>query len=203
MYNIRNFEEEFTIHTMSDAERDAMYDEFKKSYEKETGHAWDEGKFLSRAGNWEFFGTPKGGIAVRRQRSGMWKLVAVFGNPRDVINGFHELVSKHGNEPIWGAMTDKLANMLGRLSHGQFKVPPAIFVKTVIPYIKNVFGDMVERVEKDGALVINMQGIGVVKKYFVANKAYYRQILSKGMAQLKIPALIQKTLGALLKKLVA
>lgn len=199
MYEIK---ESFTYDDLSQQDKEALYNEFKASYEKETGKAWEAGKFLSRARNWTFYGSSLGGIAVRKQRSGMIKFVAAFGNPLTVARGLKELTTTEANSAIWGAMSEKLCEMLEKFTHNDFKRPPAFFVKLLIPRIKNVFGDVVKEVKKDGAIVIEMDGIGTVEKYFIANKGYYRFMLEKGLDQIDLPAPIKKVLMGGLKLLI-
>jgi hypothetical protein len=182
MIKIYNFtlqetlKESFRYTDLNNTEQQKVYDEFKKAYVKATGTAWDEDKFIRRAHNWIFFGDISGGIAVRKQRSGLYKLVATYGSPKNVISGYKQMESEIGGEPIWGAMTLNLAQMLEKVSRNSFKIAPKLFVKTVIPHIKHIFGDVVKKVEKDGRLVIDTPA-GEMKKFFIANTVYYNHIL--------------------------
>ena len=162
-------DEEFEFDSLSASDQQALYDAFKHSYEKATGNAWDQSKFVNRAYNWTFFGDVSGGIAVRKQKSGLIKLNASYGSPRGVIKGFQELVNNHGDEPIWGAMDKKIATHLE--SQG-FISPPKIVIKLLVPILNKVIGDHIQDVAKDGGLIVNTE-FGPCTKYFVANKAYF------------------------------
>lgn len=196
--------ESFQYNDLSAIEQKKVYDAFKKAYEKATGAAWDERHFVSRAYNWSFFGTIEGGVAVRKQRSGLNKLVATYGSPKNVINGYHQMEKEIGHEPIWGAMTLNLAQMLEKISNKDFKLAPKLFVKNVIPHIKHIFGDVVKDFTKDGGILIDTPA-GTMTKYFIANKKYYYQILD--MAQnnsdkLPIPKPIIKIITPILRRFI-
>ncbi len=194
--------ESFQFNSLDDDEKDQLYSEFKASYEKETGAAWDESKFISRSRAWTFYGTVKGGVAVRKQRSGLIKLVAVFGNPLTVARAFKEMQTEENGVPIWGAMTKNLADMMERFTKGEFKRPPGIFVKMLVPYIKNVFGDDIKSVGMDGGITMDVAGIGTFKKFFIANKAYYRWIMENGVNELNIPDPVKNMIIPLLVKMI-
>lgn len=202
--NIDLFLEEFRYNQLSDEEKETLYTEFKKAYEKATGAAWDEGKFISRAREWVFYGTIEGGIAVRPQRSGLHKMVAAFGSPKKIIDGFNELDSALRNEPVWGVMTENLAIMLEKISKGNFKRPPAIFTKTVVPKIAHTFGDDVKGVTSKGAIMVDTPA-GVREKYFIANKHYWRWMLDaaeNNPDRIPVPGIVLKGMLAILRKLV-
>lgn len=172
-----SLEESFTFNSLSDDEKDQLYLEFKKSYEKAVGVAWDRNTFESRAYAWKFFGSVEGGIAVRKQNSGMYKLNATFGSPRKIIEAFKEMQREIGNDPVWGVMTMDLALMLEKLSRKEFKMPPKLFVKTVIPHIAHIFGSEVKSVDpSDGGIIVSTPA-GDMKKFFIANKKYYESVL--------------------------
>ena len=61
-------EEVFNFKGLDDDAKDRIFSIFKDSYEKSLGTSWSKDKFLSRANNWEFYGTEKGFVAVRPQR---------------------------------------------------------------------------------------------------------------------------------------
>jgi len=204
-YHSKSLQESFRFNSLTDDEKEEMYLSFKKSYEKATGASWDQFKFKNRAYNWTFFGEKTGGIAVRNQRSGLVKMVSAFGSPKKVINGYKEMVSEIGNKPIWGVMTENLAIMLEKISNKEFKRAPKIFVKTVIPHIKNIFGDIVLDVDKKtGAIVIDTPA-GPMDKYFIANKNYYKDILDKAKDKsdlIPVPKPVLKVLVDILKKFI-
>ena len=91
-------------------EKRQIFNVFTQSYVKATGTSWDERKFYSRAGEWLFFGDPTGFITLRPQKSGYYKLTGVAGSPKAIMRAMQELVST--NYPIWGMLTQDLANML-------------------------------------------------------------------------------------------
>jgi hypothetical protein len=171
-------QESFKFRDLTPGEVDQIYDEFKKSYEKATGASWDKGRFLSRAEGWTFFGIPEGGVAVREQRSGLVKLVASYGSPKKVMNGVKEMLSEIGNKPIWGVMTLRLAQALEKFTSKEFRIAPKMFVKTVVPHIKHIFGDVILDVKKDGAIVVESPA-GPMEKYFIYNRAYAKQMLDQ------------------------
>jgi len=77
-------EKEFYFRDLTDPEQDMLYQEFRDSYTKATGAAFDRDAFEWRADNWTFYGEPPddrnpnapvGGIAVRKQPSGLISLL--------------------------------------------------------------------------------------------------------------------------------
>lgn len=194
-------DESFKYHDLDQEEQDELFNKFKQSYEKAVGVAWDRGRFESRARDWIFFGSKEGGIALRRQRSGLYKLNATFGSPKSVVNAFHEMMSEIGNEPIWGIMTLSLAEMLQKLSNKEFKMPPKLFAKTVIPHISHIFGDVVKTVNPDGGIVVDTPA-GEMTKYFIANKKYYHDLIDMAKNnpdKVPIPKSVLNTLIGILK----
>jgi len=195
--------ETFSLSDLSPDEIDRFYDVYKTSYEKETGSSWTKDKFLNRASHWEFFGDIDGGIALRWQpRAKMYKMVATYGSPIKVARSLKSLRTELSDKPIWGAMSKKLADSLESSTSGEFKKAPPLLIKTLIPFIKQSFGDVIESIDKDGALNINISEIGTVKKYYIANKNYYKQILDNGLDSMSIPDIIKTPLKFLLKKLI-
>jgi hypothetical protein len=102
-------------------EQEVLYNVFKDTYVRATGAAFDKDDFDWRASNWTFFGEPPngtsnesnvGGIAVRKQPSGLIKLVASFGNFRGVLKGFDELTSHNSNAEIWGIVDKNIKSLL-------------------------------------------------------------------------------------------
>jgi len=204
LYGGNKLSESFRYDSLTPIEQNDLYASFKQSYEKAVGASWDQDKFESRSRNWLFFGSKKGGIATRKQNSGMYKLVATFGSPKEIINSFNEMISEIGRDPIWGVMTDNLAVMLEKRSNGQFKQPPKLFVKILIPKIKNIFGDVIHSVENDGGIVLDTPA-GLMTKYFIANNSYYTQMLDQmenRADSLPIPKPVVKILIGILKKFI-
>lgn len=196
--------EEFRYADLTAEEQDTLYNKFRDAYEKATGAAWDREFFMRRASNWTFFGTIEGGIAVRRQRSGMYKLNATFGSPKQIVSAFHELMNEIGTQPIWGAMTDNLASMLEKLSNKEFRKAPKLFTKTVVPHIKHIFGDEVLGVDDKGLIEVETPA-GVMRKAFVANRVYYSHMLDMAKQNpdsLPIPNFLIQTLIPILKSLI-
>jgi hypothetical protein len=169
-------DESFDYGSLSQEDKDELYNNFKKAYEKAIGIAWDKNMFNSRAYGWTFFGSKEGGVALRKQKSGMYKLNASYGSPRKVIEGFQEMEKEIGSDPIWGVMTLTVADLLEKVSKGEFKKPPKLFVKTVIPHIKHIFGSEIKEVKKNGAIIVSTPA-GNMEKFLIANKAYYRTLL--------------------------
>jgi hypothetical protein len=99
-------------------------------------------------------------------------------------------------------MTKNLADMLEKFSHGEFKRAPGLFVKILVPFIRNIFGDDIKKVSLDGGITMDVEGIGTFTKYFIANKAYYKWMISKGMDETRIPDAVKNTLLPFLQKLV-
>ena len=197
-------QESFKFNNLSGAEQEKLFSEFEKSYIKATGASWDKNHFLSRAYNWTFFGDENGGIAVRKQRSGLYKLVASYGSPKKIISAFKEMQNEIGNEPIWGAMTLNLANMLEKLTNNEFKIAPKLFVKTLIPKIKHIFGDDILGVKKDGAIIVNTPA-GKMEKYFIYNKAYAAHMidqLKNHPEKLPVPNALITILLPIVKKMI-
>lgn len=195
--------EMFHYNSLTPEEKDTLYQAFRDAYEKAVGVAWDRNKFENRAYGWTFFGDVEGGIAVRQQRSGMYKLNATFGELRKILKAYYEMDSKIGNEPVWGVMTADLAKMLEKLSKGKFKQPPKMFTKMVIPHIKGIFGADIKKVEGDGAIVVDTPA-GLMKKYFIGNKAYFDTLLDNALAhpeRVPVPQPVLKMLIPIIKSM--
>ncbi len=86
----------FTYDSLDPNQRQKLFGMFEESYRKETGQAWSQPKFESRAQNWHFYGDEDGFVAVRPQRSGMKKLVGVAGSPKSIIKGVDQLQQETG-----------------------------------------------------------------------------------------------------------
>lgn len=171
-----------------------MYGLFKKSYEDVTGHSWDQSKFSGRSHNWTFYGKQdEGGIAIRKQNSGLIKLVSAFGSPRAVFYGFLELNKKEGSNPIWGVMSKDLADHLKKIN---FSSPPPLVIKILAPLVSKAMGQNIKKINNDGAFVVDM-GWGDIEKYFVANKPYYKWLLTND--QIPLPQGIKNILASFIK----
>lgn len=148
------------------------YEIFKTSYDKSTGSSWSKDKFLSRARNWKFYGDSDGYVAVRQQRSGMLKLNGVAGSTRSIVKGLKELLAE--NHPTWGMVSEDMLPMAHKLG---FITPPAFVIKLLIKSIPaSVFGADFD-MNDDGSITLHYHDVGLVTKYFIANKQYYKQIL--------------------------
>lgn len=163
---------------------DRLYAIFADSYKKETGVAWSKDKFLSRARGWVFYGDETGYVAVRPQRSGMKKLVAVAGDARGILKGLDELSAEGG--PIWGAVSAPLAKMAKKrgmiVPHLVMGGPTVLkaLVRTIPP---EVFGGVTPTVEPDGGVALDYADTGRAVKYLIGNREYFAHAL--GLPQVK------------------
>jgi 3-methyladenine DNA glycosylase Tag len=187
-YNL--LESEFTL---SEIDPESIYKVFKDSYDKSTGMSWDYNKFIQRSANWKFFGNTEGFVTVRVQKSGFWKITSCAGNPKGILKGLEELVSK--NVPLWTAATGELSEMLKKKGFIVFKgMLYGFAIKKFVEGIdKSVFGDDIEKVESDGGIIFNIDG-KKFKKYFCCNKEYLKSALKSD----KVPETVKKILGAFL-----
>jgi hypothetical protein len=154
------------------------YEVFRRSYEAETGVSWSEEKFISRAQNWTFYGDADGYVAIRRQRSGMNKLVGIAGDPRSIIRGLGEL--QHDPAPLWGAVSAPLARMAAKrgLIAPHLYMGGALLIRTLMAMVPaSVFGGDKPEVTKDGGLVFNYSDTGTAVKYLIGNKEYFRRAI--------------------------
>lgn len=172
--------------SLHDLDPDKLYTAFKSSYEKETGAAWSEDKFLNRAQNWTFYGDDNGYVAVREQRSGMKKLVGVAGDPKSILKGLDELQAEGG--PIWGAVSAPLAKIAKK--RGMI-VPHLVmggpfFIKTLVKMIPaSVFGGHEPSVTEDGGVQFSYEDVGTHTKYLIGNRAYF-------LAAMKLPQVAER-----------
>jgi len=169
------------------------YEVFRQSYEAETGAAWSAEKFFSRAQNWMFFGDINGYVAVRRQRSGMTKMVGIAGDPRSILRGFGELQQETG--PLWWAVSAPLAQMAKKRGMIVPHLFPggAFLLRTLMMMIPaSVFGGEQPEVTKDGGLVFNYSDVGTTVKYLIGNKAYFQW----AVRQPQVAERLQKVPGA-------
>lgn len=163
---------EITIAALNGIDLDAAYTIFEKSYNESTGKSWSKDQFIWKAQQWEFFGDNNGFITARKQRNGNYKLTGAAGSPFSVVKGMKELIDM--DVPIWGAMDDKLATALSKKMG--FIRPPATLVRLLVPIISRS-GTKVEKVESDGAIVVYMDEIGYVTKYFVCNMNWVKSMV--------------------------
>ena len=182
----------FTLNDLTPDEVTLLADAFRASYLQATGSAWTTNTFLSRARNWRFYGEVAPGrtgvVAIRPQHK-MNKLVAVAGAPRGVMNGIKALMEAKRNEPLWGAVSEDLVPLCARYGLIPVHTLPGgvLVIKAVAKLIPpEVFGGSDVKVMSDGALELNVIEIGPVKKYFVANKAYFTHLASA--PEVPIPA---------------
>jgi hypothetical protein len=175
----------YTYKNLSDDEQKRLYDVFRNSYQKATGAAFEQDDFNWRAAGWTFFGNAPddknpegavGGIAVRKQISNnMFKLVASFGDFRSVLKGFDEFKAKHGNDPVWGLVTQEIQNLI--LKHDKsFIALPGVVVKALEGTLKKISGGEVKSAGLDGVLKVDTPA-GVINKVFLSNKAYVNWLL--------------------------
>jgi len=168
------FEDEFQLNSLDHDKQDELYQAFKHSYEKSVGVAWNRQQFDFRATDWTFFGSVKGGVGVRVQRSGLVKLNAVYGSPREIIKGMQELMSTWGEKPMWTVATQDIIAHLKTLG---FKSPPVFVMKMLVPLFSKAMGAEIKSIGKDGALQIDTIS-GEHSKYFTANKNYYKWLVT-------------------------
>jgi hypothetical protein len=179
-------EEEYSYQSLSNVEQGLLYDAFRDSYIKATGAAFDEDAFTWRAKSWSFFGVAPndkdpnsaattGGIAVRKQPSGLIKFVASFGNFRGVFAGMKELIAKDGDKPIWGMMSADLVKMMIKFDKS-FKTPPGLVTKAMEPVLKKISNGEVKSVGLDGGAMVDTPS-GPMKKFLVGNTSYWKQLL--------------------------
>lgn len=174
---------------LSKSNQEDLYKTFKSSYEKSTGSSWDFDKFVQRSKNWKFYGTPEGFVTVRIQNSGFWKITGCAGSTKGILKGLDELISM--NKPLWTAASGDIVEMLKKKGFVLFKgIMYGFAIKTFSKHVdKVVFGDEIENVESDGAIVFNVDG-KKVKKYFACNKEYLSQVIKND----KVPEIVRKVL---------
>ena len=201
-------ESKFDFSALSPAEQDELYNNFYNSYISSVGSAWTRSDFELKSRQWTFWGTVDGGVALRHQNSGLWKLNASYGSPKAIFNGFKEMINDIGDEPIWGAMTDNIAVMLEKASSrfGKDKMflrVPKLIAKAIVPHIKNVFGDGDKIVvNNDGTLSVATPNGTMITKVVIANKRYFQLILENmenHPDRLPIPPIVQKGIIGTLK----
>ena len=153
-------------------EKRQIFDIFTQSYVKATGSSWDENKFYSRAEEWLFFGDPTGFVTVRPQKSGYYKLTGVAGNMKSILKALQELNTT--NYPIWGMLTQELANIL--VKRYGFRMPNRLESFIIGKLISNnVFGNVEHKRNPDGSITFNYTDVGESTKVFVGNREYYKK----------------------------
>lgn len=172
---------------------DDYYETFKKSYDSSTGHSWSKEKFIQRSSDWIFFGDSSGFITVRKQKSGFYKITGSAGSPKSILKGLDELISE--NKPTWTAATESIADMLKKkgffVAKGILYYP---FIKLLIETIPSyVFGDSIEQVKTNGAVVFNVDGHSH-EKFFCCNKTYLKELLNSSQTPDKLKQIISKFL---------
>jgi hypothetical protein len=182
---------------------DSLYDMFRKSYMAKTGHAWDKEKFISRARMWDFYGPEqKGFVAVRQQGSEMGKLVGVAGSPRGVLAGVDSLQSHYRDKPLWGAVSEDLAEMAtrrGMIAPHKLLGGPILlrkYMKNLPPY---VFGGVPARVTSKGSIQLDYPDVGTMEKYLVGNDSYFSEMAKRQLE--KVPGLGLGNLSSLAPRL--
>jgi len=180
--------------TSDDLDMDATYESFKKNYMAALGTSWSKGKFLSRARNWTFYGDDTGQVAVRIQRSGLYKLAGVAGSPRGILKGMAKLIAD--KKPIWGMVSKDLQTQSHKMG---LKTPPAFVIKQVIKKIpKEVFGGVDYTIEKDGGVTFEYSDVGKTTKYFIGSPAYYKKTMA--LMGKKLPAPMRLLMNKLTKE---
>jgi hypothetical protein len=178
----------------SEMDQDQAYDQFRNSYEKATGKAWDKNRFLDKASGWIFYGDKNGYVSVRPQRSGLLKLVGVAGNPKSIVKGVQELLAE--SKPVWGLVSLNIASMAEKLGFKAMKgLKAGLIMKLLFSQIpSNVLGNAkINNIGYDGAINLEYSDIGMTTKYLIFNSAY----INWALTQTHIP----ETAKSLLKKL--
>jgi len=186
-----NLKEEIKIFSnLNSDHQEKLFDLFKKSYEKSIGTSWTKDKFYGRAKNWLFFGDDKGFVAVRKQNSGLYKLVGVGGDLRGILSGLEELMSL--NVPVWGMVSSDIQKMVMKKG---FKTPPTFLLKVLLKFIpKSVFGGVDYEINSDGSLTLKYEDVGDARKYFIGNDAYFKELKKSVLPQIKdkVPSMVSR-----------
>jgi hypothetical protein len=195
-------EREFQYTSLDDAEKQQLYDEFKKSYEDATGAAFSPQDFEWRANGWQFYGEVSGGVAVRKQNSGGIKLTASYGDLKDIVNGFKDLIGSNPNVSIWGLMPEKLCRVIEMMTRKDFKRLPGPIVKLMAPYLAKAIGIQLHSVGLDGGVEVDTPS-GPMKKFLIGNsvyRAWLKDSIDKGdTSKLPVPGPIIKALKGMTK----
>ena len=152
---------------------DSAYEIFKNEYDKSTGTSWTYDKFMGRARNWEFYGDEKGYVAIRRQRSGLVKLVGMAGDNRSKLKGINDLISM--NMPLWGMVSKDIKDIAVRRGMREPNFLEKQVLKRSIPP-EVLGGAEILEYQKDGGIKLQYPDVGVVVKYLVGTPEYYAKL---------------------------
>ena len=152
---------------------DAAYEIFKNEYDKSTGASWSYDKFMGRARNWEFYGDEKGYVAIRRQRSGLVKLVGMAGDNRSKLKGINDLISM--KMPLWGMVSKDIKDIAVRRGMREPNFLERQVLKRSIPP-EVLGGAEILEYQKDGGIKLQYPDVGVVVKYLVGTPEYYAKL---------------------------
>jgi hypothetical protein len=152
---------------------DSAYEIFKNEYDKSTGTSWTYDKFMGRARNWEFYGDEKGYVAIRRQRSGLVKLVGMAGENRSKLKGINDLISM--NMPLWGMVSKDIKDIAVRKGMREPNFLERQVLKRSIPP-EVLGGAEILEYQKDGGIKLQYPDVGVVVKYLVGTPEYYAKL---------------------------
>lgn len=212
-------EQTFGFKDLDDSEIDELYKNFKDTYEGSTGASFDFDDFSWRAEKWTFYGEIYGGIAVRKQNSGLVKLNASYGevDPNDpsklskkgmlgVMSGIKEMMSENQGRGIWGAMPKDMVRTLEIFTKRNnpddcFKaVPGPLVIAFGTKLLSSVSSATNITVIKNplsknfGCLEMDTPS-GRMIKQIVANKSYYAWL--KEQASDKSNAVVQELVNKL------
>jgi len=194
------YKSSFDTYALSDSDMDKLYSNFYKSYMDAVGSSWSKDEFEHKSRLWTFWGSVDGGVAARHQNSGLWKLNASYGSLKEIFKGFNDMIDEIGDEPIWGAMTENVADLLEKASSRRgvdntfMKVPNSI-AKMIVPFIGKVFGGNGVSMNSDGTLTATTPDGKKITKVLIANNAYYRNLIDTMRNRpdtLPIPSVVQK-----------
>jgi hypothetical protein len=152
---------------------DTAYEIFKNEYDKSTGKSWTYDKFMGRARNWEFYGDEKGYVAIRRQRSGLVKLVGMAGDNRSKLKGINDLISM--KMPLWGMVSKDIKDIAVRRGMREPNFLERQVLKRSIPP-EVLGGAEILEYQRDGGIKIQYPDVGVVVKFLVGTPEYYAKL---------------------------
>ena len=152
---------------------DTAYEIFKNEYDKSTGTSWSYEKFMGRARAWEFYGDEKGYVAIRRQRSGLVKLVGMAGDNRSKLKGINDLISM--NMPLWGMVSKDIKDIAVRRGMREPNFLERQVLKRSIPP-EVLGGAEILEYQKDGGIKLQYPDVGIVVKYLVGTPQYYAKL---------------------------
>ena len=152
---------------------DSAYEIFKNEYDKSTGKSWTYDKFMGRARNWEFYGDEKGYVAIRRQRSGLVKLVGMAGDNRSKLKGINDLISM--KMPLWGMVSKDIKDIAVRRGMREPNFLERQVLKRSIPP-EVLGGAEILEYQRDGGIKLQYPDVGVVVKFLVGTPEYYAKL---------------------------